>query len=1160
MRKLASVSLCLLFAVGCFAQSGSSVQLLRQPSIGQNLVAFEYGNEIWVAPRAGGDARLLTTGPGVKSWPYISPDGKWIAYTGNYDGNFDVYVVPANGGEARRLTHHPGPDVAAGWSADSKSVLFISARNSSTPRYNRLFTVSISGGLPYEVPLPTAEGGSLSPDDSHIAYIPVTNWSPRVAWKRYRGGKASRIWIADLKDSSTAEIPRTDSQDKAPMWVGSKVYFLSDRAGSTTLFSYDTKSKKVDQLLPANGADIINASATSDAIILERMGALQIYDLNTKKLSDLKIRVAGDLPSLRSHFVKASDQIDAYGISPTGARAVFEAHGEILTVPAEKGDIRNLTNSPGVADRDPAWSPDGKQIAYFSDESGEYQLHIKNQDGMGEVKKVSLSDSPSFFYDPKWSADGKKILYTDKHLNLWYIDVAGGKPVKVDTDYFESRTMEPSWAPDSKWIIYAKQTPAHLRALWVYSLENGQKTQVTDGMSDASSPQFDKSGKYLFFLASTDIGPLQGGIDLSILSHQFTNSAYVMVLRKDLPSPLAPESDEEGSAEKKDGDTPPGMPPTAAAAATAGQDKPEAKPDAAKAGGDSAKADAAKADAAKAPKVPAVRIDFDGIDQRILALPVPTHTYATLVAGIPGSIFLEEVPTDLFSPIRTATITRFDLTSRRATKLLEGVTAFTLSANGKKMLYRQGVGPARRWLMANVPPTPPPGAPAPPPGAPTPPVTGEPLRVEAMQVMVDPQQEWQQMYREVWRVERDYFYDPNLHGVNWKAYERAYEPYVKAVSSREDLEYVFHDMLGEITVGHMYITAPPQAPNPDQPQGGLLGADYHIENGRYRFSKVYQGENWNPQLRAPLTEPGVNVKTGEYLLAVNGRELKGTDEIFELFQGTAGKQTVLKVSSDAEGKNARTVTAVPVTFLNELNLRNRAWIDANRHKVDELSGGRLAYVYLPDTAQGGYTYFNRYYFAQLGREGAVIDERFNGGGLAADYIIDYLRRPVMNYWLNRDGGPSSTPQNVIPGPKAMIINMYAGSGGDAMPWYFRFHHIGPLVGTRTWGGLVGIGGFPRLIDGGGITAPNFAFFNTKGEWDVENHGVAPDVEVEYSPKAWRQGHDPQLEKAVQLVMDELKKTPVKSAQKPAYPNYHPGQNDQVPVEAGKSQQEENRLE
>ena len=1142
MRKVL-LAVSLLSCPCAIAQSGP--MLLRQPSVGKDIIAFTYANEIWVATRNGGDARPLTTGPGEKSTPFISPDGTMIAYTGLYDGNVDVYVMPSSGGEARRLTHHPGPDTVLGWTPDSKAVLFRSNRNSFNG-FNRLFTVPVSGGLPYELPLPTGENASFSPDASHIAYVPVTNWYRGIAWKRYRGGRTAKIWLADLKDSDTIEIPRDNSNDINPMWVGTRVYFLSDRNGSVTLFSYDTASKKVDQLLPSNQPDIISAAASNGVIVIERVGMLQLYDIATQKVSDIHIRVAGDIPSLRPHFVKADRQIQAYGISPTGVRAVFESHGEILTVPVEKGDIRNLTNSPGAADRDPAWSPDGKQIAYFSDEGGEYSLHISPQDGMGDVKKISLSQNPSFFYDPKWSPDGKRILYTDKHLNLYYVELANPKPVLVDTDYYQSRTMEPVWSPDNKWIAYAKQLPSHMQAIFIYSLDTAKTTQVTDGMSDASAPVFDKSGKYLYFLASTDDGPTHGGIDLSILSHgNITSSVYLAVLRKDLPSPLAPESDEEGAAEAgsdkggpdKPAANPAEMSPTAQRAAQSGDEpKQDAKADS---------KEAKPGDKDKEKKV-TVKIDFDNIDQRILALPMPARNYHQLDAGAPGTIFVAEAPAaGAGGPPGAAgsTILRFELSVRRSSPILQGVSAFAVSDNGKKMLYRQGPARAAKWMVASVPPPTPPGAPQPDAAGPGGAgggahVNGETLKTESMEVMVDPRAEWQQMYHEAWRIERDFFYDPNLHGVNWRVYEKRYQPYIAALSSRDDLDYIFTDMLGELTVGHMFITPPPR-PESDQPKGGLLGADFKIENGRYRFAKVYEGENWNPQLRAPLTEPGVNVKEGEYLLAVNGRELKGDQEIFELFEGTAGKQTILKVSSDPEGKNARTVTVVPLE--SETALRNRAWIDWNRRKVDELSNGRVAYVYLPDTAQGGYTAFNRYYFAQLGRDGAVIDERWNRGGLAADYVVDYLRRPVMNYFGPRDGHPFTTPGNVIQGAKAMLTNMYAGSGGDALPWYFRFHKIGPLVGTRTWGGLIGIGGYPELMDGGGVTAPHFAFYNTKGEWDVENHGVPPDVEVEMSPKLWRQGRDAQLEKAVQVVLDQLQKSPIKTAERPAYPNYHKGE-------------------
>ncbi len=1109
---------CLVLCALAAAQAGGPV-LLHKPAVGATDVVFAYGDDLWSAPRDGGAAHPLTTGPGVKTDPAVSPDGKWIAYTGTYESNTDVYVMPVAGGVPKRLTYHPGADVVVGWTPDSKAVLFRSGRNSYS-RFTRLFTVTLDAALPHELPLPEGVMGSFSPDGTQIAYVPAWAWGPGTAWKRYRGGLAARIWIARLSDSHIEEIPRESSNDFNPIWVGDKIYFLSDRNGPVTLFVYSTKTNKVDQLLANAGGDVKWASAAPGVIFYERLGSLHKLDVATGKSTDLKFAVAGDLPSLRPHYEKVAERIENFGISPTGVRAVFEAHGEILTVPAERGDIRNLTNTAGVAERDPAWSPDGKWIAYFSDENGEYALHLRSQDG-AEVKKIGLGEPPSFFYSPTWSPDSKKIAYTDKRLNVWYVDLGKGTPVKVDTDWYETpaHTLDPSWSPDSKWLTYTKQLPSHMRAVFVYSLETGKADQITDGMSDARFAVFDRNGKYLYFTASTNSGPLNGWLDLSSMARPATRSVYAVVLRKDLPSPVAPLSDEEKSAaEAKDKQT----------GALGGQQSDEK---AAAAGNEPEKKDAKKPEAVN------VRIDMEDIGQRIVALPIPARNYTNMAAGAGGTLFLTEAPLlgdrRGFGGESGDTLYRFELETRKMQKLLDGITDSIISFDGKKMMYRQGNGPSAKWMIAAVPPPSKPGESAG-PEAQQPRVAGQQLKLDDMQVYVDPRTEWAQMYHEVWRIERDFFYDPNLHGVNWRQAEAQYLPLLAASANRDDVNDVFIDMLGEMSVGHLRAN-PPRPPRSSQPATGLLGADYSIENGRYRFLKIYYGENWNPELRAPLTEPGVNVKAGEYLLAVNGRELKGTDNIFSFFQATAGKSTTLKVAADPAGKGARTVSVVPVD--SETSLRNRAWMDANRRKVDELSDGRLAYVYLPDTSVGGWTNFNRYYYAQVGREGTVIDERFNGGGSAADYIIDNLRRPLMNKWMTREGNDFSTPLGSIYGPKVMIINMYAGSGGDALPWYFRHEKLGPLVGTRTWGGLVGIYDYPALMDGGSVTAPRVAFY-TDGKWDVENNGVAPDVDVPFDPAAWRQGRDPQLERAVSIALDELKKSPQPVVKRPVFPNYH----------------------
>jgi len=1120
-----------VFAATHSAQAAGPL-LMQTPTLSKTHIAFAYAGDLWLVPREGGEARLLTSGSGTKSDPVFSPDGSMIAFTGDYDGNVDVYVMPSSGGVPRRLTYHPSVDEVVGWSPDGKSVLFRSTRNSYS-RFNRLFTVSLEGGLPHELPLPTAEFGAFSADGKHIAYVPVDNNRrlSAIGWKRYRGGKASRIWIADLSDLNLDELPRETSNDGNPMWLDGKVYFLSDRNGPFSLFVYDPKTKKVQQALQGNGADIKSASAGPGAIVYEQFGSLNLFDPATGNSKAVAVTVPADLPNVRPHFKKVENEIAGATLSPSGARAVFEAHGEILTAPAEKGDIRNLTNTPGIMERDPAWSPDGKWIAYFSDESGEYQLFLKNPDGMGEAKKISLGAPPSFYYEPVWSPDSKKIAFSDKRLNLWYVDLAKGTPVKIDTDTYDSptRTLDPTWSPDSRWITYSKTLVSHMHDIFAYSVEQAKSLQLTDGLSDARFPAFDQKGQYLYFVASTDIGPTTGWLDLSSINRPVTRSAYLIVLRKDQPSPLAPESDEEKSAAAASDDSKPDTDKP--------QPKAEEKPDQEPVNPEEkAKAQDARAVRAIKNEGVIVRIDAENISQRILALPIPPRDYGKLVAGKAGTIFLIEDPLRP-GPDQQTTLWRFDLTSRKPEKLMEGVNNFTVSFDGKKMLYSKGRRENAKWFVSSA------VAPARSEGPAAAGKPDTPMNLARMEVLVDPRAEWKQEYNEVWRIERDFFYDPSLHGLDLAATRKHYEPYLENVGSRIDFSYLLSDMLGEITVGHMYIRTPTDPPS-EQGKVGLLGADYGIENGHYRIIKIYQGENWNPQLRAPLTQPGVTVQQGDYLFAVNGRELKPTDEVFELFEGTADKSTVLRVGPSADGKGAHTVTVVPID--SEVALRNRAWIEGNLEKVSKLSGGKVAYVYLPDTGFGGYTSFNRYFFAQVGREGAVIDERFNGGGSAADYVIDYLKRPLQNYWMTREGHDFTTPVGAIFGPKAMIINMYAGSGGDALPWYFHDAKLGPLVGTRTWGGLVGIYDYPNLMDGGSVTAPRVAFYNRTGDWDVENHGVAPDVEVEITPKDWMSGHDPQLEKAVSLVMDTLSKTPLPVAKRPTFPNYH-NQSEGVPA-------------
>ena len=1078
--------------------------LVQSPTLSRTQIAFGYGGYLWSVAREGGEARQLTTG-GHEGGPIFSPDGKWIAFTGAYDGNIDVFVMSAEGGEPRRLTWHPGADVAVGWTPDGKKVLFRSGREAYAD-IDRLYTVPAEGGVPEVLPMWRAEAGWYSPDAARIAYVPNLRW--QNAWKRYRGGQTTPIYIVKLSDLSLEKLPRENSNDSSPAWVDDTVFFLSDRNGPVTLFSYDTKTKTVKQAVENKGLDFKSVSAGPDALVYEQFGGIYLFDPKNGKSSKVEIHIAGDLPATRPHFEKVAEKISSAALSPSGARAVFGARGDILTVPAEKGNARNLTRTTGVAERDPAWSPDGKWIAFFSDESGEYALHIVDQSGLGAVKKINLGNPPSFFYNPNWSPDSKKISYTDKRLNLWYVDVEKGTPVKVHTERWEDfgSAVDPIWSPDSKWLTYTKLLPNHLHAVELYSLENAKSTQITDGLSDARYPVFDKNGKTLYFTASTDVGLSVGWLDLSSYQRPITRSVYAVVLKKGDASPVEPESDEEKIGGDKSGD------------ATKDKDAAKSKDAGKTKESDKGKDDKGKEGEKKEEPV-IVTIDFDQIGQRIVAMPIKAANYVGLTAGKTGILYLTEIPEvpSLTAPT-LSTVTKFDLSTRKTEPFLSGINAFAISANGEKVLYQLGQGPT--WFITATATTPKPGE-----GA---------LKLDEMEVYVDPRVEWNQMYHEVWRIQRDFFYDPNHHGLNLAAAEKKYAPYVKGAGGRADLNYLFEEMLGEITVGHMFIFGG-DVPEPKRVKGGLLGADYKIENGRYRFARIYNGENWNPELRAPLTQPGVDVKVGDYLLEVNGREVRAPVSVYSYFENTAATQIKIKVGPNADGKDAREVTVVPLP--NEFALRNLAWEEDNRRKVDEWSGGQVAYVHVPDTNVGGYLNFNRYYFAQVGKQAAVIDERYNHGGQVADYIIDLLERPLRNCAISREGEKFCSPLAQIYGPKTMIINEMSGSGGDALPWMFKQDKIGPLVGTRTWGGLVGIGFYPPLLDGGGVTSPRVAIYGLHGAWEVENHGIAPDIEVENDPASVAAGHDAQLEKAVQVTLEALKKNPVVIPDHPPYPDY-----------------------
>jgi tricorn protease len=1087
-----AIALALLGAVALatrgYAQpSTTDTRLLAQPALHGTRVAFTYAGDLWTASVDGSNVRRLTTADGDEQNPVFSPDGSLIAFSGNYDGNMDVYVVPAEGGTPVRLTWHPGGDMAQGFTPDGRHVLFTSGRASHTNRYTQLFTVPVAGGVVTRLPIPNASAAAISPDGRTIAYNPLA--PSFLQWKQYRGGTASEVWLYDVRTHAIEKIPQPDgrSNDVNAQWIGNTVYFRSDRDGEFNLYAYQPGSKTVRRLTSHADFPILDAAvdAGSGRILYEQAGWLHLYDpaANTPARR-LTIGVAADLRETRPRFVKGTQYVRNLGLSPSGARSAVEYRGEIITVPAEKGDARNLTNTAGAHERSPAWSPDGARIAYVSDAGGEYQLVVAPQDGRGEGRSYKLAGN-GFYSNLSWAPNGQRIAYEDNSQSTYLLDLKSGTAKRVGGNRVYGPTalslMSHAWSPDSRWLAYTANTQALVSTLFLYDVEKGESRAVTDGLSEVTSPAFDRSGKYLYVFASTNAGPVMDWFSQANADFRRTRNIYAIVLSKDLPNPLARESDEEKVIVVRD----------------------------------SAAGDTAAGGARLTPAAPprgastATRVDFDGIEYRILALPLPAAELSDLQAGEAGHLYY----------IRNAdgrrALHHYNLTTRKDEALVPNVNGFVLSGDGKKLLYGQG---PNFFISAVAKVTPSEGR----------------LAIGDVDVRIDPRAEWAQIFDEAWRINRDYFYAPNMHGVDWTKNKSKYAQFLPHAATRADVNRVIQWMMSELSVGHHRGGGGDRLDPPTVVPGGLLGADYVVDRDRYRITKVYGGLNWNPDLRAPLTEPGVNARPGEYILAVNGVDLRTPTSIFAAFENTAGKIVDLTIGPRPDGTDARTVQVVPIP--NEAALRNRDWVEGNLRKVDSATNGRVAYVYVPNTGGSGHEYFKRYFYPQAHKDGIIVDERFNGGGQFADYYIDILRRPHISYWAMRYGDDLRTPTASIQGPKAMIIDETAGSGGDMLPWMFRNLGLGPLIGKRTWGGLVGILGFPTLMDGGQITAPNFAIWTPEDGWVVENEGVAPDIEVDQTPADVIAGRDPQLERAIATVMAELRKAPPKSAKRPAYPD------------------------
>ncbi len=1084
MRFLPLFSTTLVLATAVSALAQIDARLMRYPDVSATQIVFTYANDLWVVPKTGGTAQRLSTPKGEESFARFSPDGKEVAFSGNYDGNQDVYVLPVTGGIPTRITHHPMADRLVDWTPDGKALLFASGMESGKDRFNKLFLVSKEGGLPEALPLPYAEFGALSPDGKVLAYQPIS--TEFRTWKRYRGGMASEIWFYDLEKKTASRLPSlAGSNDSMPMWHGDKLYFLSDRDAKkrSNIWSYDLTTKAFKQITFFKEFDAHFPAIGPTDVVVEAGGRLYRIELPSEKLVEVKVEVVTDRAALKPREENASKLITGVDLSPQGKRAVFEARGEIFSVPAEKGYVINLTRTPGVAERHPALSPDGKQVAYFSDRSGEYELCVRSSDGSGEERQITHM-GPGFRYHISWSPDGKRVVFADQAMRINLCDLDTGKVQQVDKGlyFFEGGLEEfrASWSPDSRWFAYTHDTAGRHNVVALYDTKSGQRHDVTSGFYSAADPVFEPEGNYLFLSTGQQFSPTYSDIDGTWI-YAATTRLAALPLRKDVASPTAPRNDADRPKDEKDKG-----------------DKKEI--------GNKETADQ------KAPPKP-VEIDLEGIESRMVLLP-PTAGYYMDVAAPKGKLVYRRAAQMNPMGETKATLYVYDFEEREEKVVLADVDGALLSGDGSKVLVNRKLDFALIDLKPDQ-------------------KFEKKLPTGELMMIVDPAAEWQQLFNDAWRMERDMFYDPGMHGVDWKAMRTRYGKLLKDCVTREDVNFVIGELISELNASHAYRSGG-DLEVPAKLGVGLLGADFSLENGAFRIKKILRGADWDAQVRGPLAQPGLKVKEGDYLLAVNRIPLDNRQDPWAAFAGLAGKTVLLTVNDKPSLVGAREV--VVEALASDYQLRYWDWIETRRKYVEKVSQGRIGYVYVPDTGIGGQNDLVRQFRGQWDKSGLIIDERFNSGGQIPDRFIEMLGRKTLNYWGVRDGKDWQWPAVAHDGPMAMLINGWSGSGGDLFPHYFKKAGLGPLIGRRTWGGLIGISGSPALIDGGNVTVPTFGIYSKEGQWVVEGHGVDPDIEVMDDPALLAQGKDPQLDRALQEVEAALKKQPPVATPKPAYPN------------------------
>lgn len=1077
------VAYCFGITVSLHADELEETRLLRQPTISDQQIAFIYGADLWISDFDGENVRRLTSTPAIESNPHFSPDGNWIAFTSNRSGVNAVYIMSKEGGTPKRLTWYPSSSYARGWTPDGQRVLYASSRHTAPRPYNRLWTVSVAGGPSDLLPAPWAFDGYYNTEADQIIIDRVSRWD--VEWRAYRGGQNTALTILNLKDLTETKLPNERTTDTQPVWIGDDIYFLSDRDFTTNIWSYSVSSGAVKQLTTFKGTDVKWLSAGKGSLAYEHNGYLHLYDLRANTSRQLKINVFGDFPWSDTRWENVSSRVRSASVSPTGKRAIMEARGEIFTVPLEHGDPRNISKSSNAADRAPLWSPKGDSVAWFSDAGGEgYALYIASQDGMHDSRMISIGES-KMAWEPTWSPDGKYIAFVDDDVRIKVLNVGSGKIRTADIGghNLERGGLGICWSPDSKWLAYSKTASNGFRQIKVWSTEENSIKPITDKFADATSPAWDRDGKHLYFLASTNLALGSGWANTSAMSSDPSYGIYLVSLDKKEKSPFDPKSDEE-EAEKSETE---GNGDEGVKDKKKSKDKKKEKEDGKESEGDEHE------------KIEPVNIDFENIERRIVSLPMPVSNYRFVLGGTKGSFFIaESVPK---SP--GLKLLKYTLEDRESKEFVSNIRSASISSDGKKMLIRQGSG----WKIIGTDN---------PPGDKV-----KSLKVN-LRMQLDRGEEWNQIFEEAWRYERDYFYDPDMHGRDWQAVHEKYAPLIPFVKHRSDLSYVLDQVNGELSVGHSFVFGG-DFPAVDTTWVGLLGADFKLESGYWQISRIYTTESWNPGLKAPLDRPGLKVEEGNYFVGVNGEELTGAQDPYKLLDGSKGHQSTIHINSKPGFEGSWEIIVTPIA--SENGLRQRAWVEDNRRKVDELSDGKLAYVWIPNTGGPGVVSFNRYFFAQQDKEGAVIDERFNGGGLLDDYMVDLMTRKLRAAITNEvpNGTPFRLPAGIL-GPKVLLINELAGSGGDFFPWVFRQQKAGPLIGTRTWGGLVKSSVHYALVDGGALTAPDNAVFDPiNKKWIGENEGIPPDIEVHLDAISVSKGIDPQLERAVSEALKLLKK-------------------------------------